>query len=76
MKLGDVVMDTEQPGFGVRRQRGEPFFFVKKFSRGQHHYKSIGQVGTNGLTVEKARNRAAEIVADIRAARRQRTAGG
>ena len=66
LKPGQTLMDTLEPGFGVRRQRGAPVFFVRKFANGRRHFETIGEYGTGGLTVTAARNKASGIIAAIR----------
>jgi integrase len=66
LKPGETVMDTDEPGFGVRLQAKAPHYFVRKFAKGQRHFQSIGEHGAGGLTVSTARERASRIIMDIR----------
>ena len=66
LKPGETVMDTDEPGFGVRLQSKAPHYFVRKFAKGQRHFQSIGEHGAGGLTVSNARDRASRIIMDIR----------
>ncbi len=66
LKPGETVMDTEEPGFGVRLQAKAPHYFVRKFAKGQRHFQSIGEHGAGGMTVSTARDRASRIIMDIR----------
>lgn len=74
---GDTVMDSEEPGFGIRRQGRRCVFFVRKHARGQRHFESLGEYGTGGLTISVARDKAKRLVIALRdglspAARRAR----
>jgi hypothetical protein len=65
--IGETVMDTDEPGFGVRRQgKGPPTYFVRKYANGARHFQSIGEHGTTGLTVTSARNKAERQIRDIK----------
>ena len=66
LEIGETVMDTDEPGFGVRCQRGAPTFFVRKFANGRRHFETIGEFGTGGLTVTAARDKASRMIAAIR----------
>ena len=66
LEVGETVMDTEEPGFGVRCQRGAPTFFVRKYANGRRHFETIGEFGTGGLTVTTARDKASRMIAAIR----------
>jgi integrase len=66
LDAGETVMDTDEPGFGVRCQRGAPTFFVRKFANGRRHFETIGEFGTGGLTVTTARDKASRMIAAIR----------
>jgi integrase len=63
---GETVMDTEEPGFGVRRQGAARVFFVRKHARGLRHFETLGECGTGGLTVTSARERAKRMVVALR----------
>lgn len=64
LQPGDMVRDTEIPGFGVRRQRGAPVYFVRKRFEGRPRWITIGTHGA-GWTPEKARKRAQSILGEI-----------
>ena len=66
LAAGETVMDTEEPGFGVRRQGARPIYFVRKHRNGQRHFETIGEHGTAGLTVKSARDKAERIIAAIK----------
>jgi integrase len=66
LSVGETVMDTEEPGFGVRRQGTSCVLFVRKHASGKRHYQTIGEYGTGGLTVAVARDRAKRIVVALR----------
>ena len=62
----ETVMDTLEPGFGVRVQSGGPHYFVRKHANGARHYQTIGEHGVAGLTVTLARERAGRIIRQIK----------
>jgi integrase len=66
LKPGEIVMDVEEPGFGVRRQGEARVFFLRKHARGRRHFVTIGECGTGGLTVTRAREAAKKAVVAIR----------
>jgi integrase len=66
LRPGQVVMDNEEPGFGVRRQGDARVFFLRKHARGRRHFVTIGECGTGDLTVTTARERAKRHVVAIR----------
>ena len=66
LEVGETVMDTDEPGFGVRCQRGAPTFFLRKYANGRRHFETIGEFGTGGLTVTAARDKASRMIAAIR----------
>lgn len=66
LKPGEIVMDTDEPSFGVRRQKAKAVFFVRKHANGHRHFLSIGECGTGGLTTTAARKQAGDHVAAIR----------
>ena len=66
LKPGEIVMDVEEPGFGVRRQGGARVFFLRKHARGRRHFVTIGECGTGGLTVARAREAAKKAVVAVR----------
>ena len=66
LRPGEALMDTEQPGFGVRCQSKAVVYFVRKYVRGQRHFETIGEHGTGGLTATTARERASRIIMAIR----------
>ncbi len=63
---GEMVMDTDEPGFGVRKQGEAAVFFVRKHAHGRRHFETIGAYGTGDLTVSTARDRAKKLVVAIR----------
>lgn len=63
---GAIVMDRDEPAFGVRRQGEARVFFVRKFAHGRRHFQTIGEYGTGGLTVTAARDKAKRLVVAIR----------
>lgn len=66
LRPGETVMDTVEPGFGVRCQVGQSVYFVRKYANGQRHFETIGGVGTGGLTPSLARDRARKVIMAIR----------
>jgi integrase len=70
LKPGETVMDSELPGYLVRRQQGDArIYAVRKAVRGQRHYVTIGEDGREGLTERKARDQALIIIAALRQGR-------
>ena len=64
---GETIMDTSEPGFGIRRQGAGPcVYFVRKHANGLRHFQSIGEHGTAGLTVTSARDKAERIIRSIK----------
>ena len=55
LQPGQILMDTDEPAFGVRRQKGKRVFFLRKWANGARHFETIGEYGTGGLTVTNAR---------------------
>lgn len=66
LEPGHMVMDSEQPGFGVRNQGGARIYFLRKFARGRRHFVTFGEHGTGGLTVTSAREKASRLVNALR----------
>ena len=66
LSAGETVMDTDEPGFGVRRQGAARIFFVRKHAAGRRHFQTIGEYGTGDLTVTTARDKAKRLVVAIR----------
>ena len=66
LQPGQVVMDTDEPSFGVRRQKGKRVFFLRKWANGARHFETIGEYATGGLTVTNARKEASDRLAAIR----------
>lgn len=66
LQPGQVVMDTDEPSFGVRRQKARRVFFVRMWANGARHFHTIGEYGTGGLTVTNARREAGDYVSAIR----------
>jgi hypothetical protein len=48
LQPGQVVMDTDEPSFGVRRQKGKRVFFLRKWANGARHFETIGEYATGG----------------------------
>jgi len=59
-----MLRDTEIKGFGVRRQRGAPVYFVRKRVHGLARWITIGTHGA-GWTPDKARKEAQAILGAI-----------
>jgi len=64
LQPGDMLRDTEIIGFGVRRQRGAPVYFVRKRVDGLARWITIGTHGA-GWTPDKARKEAQSILGTI-----------
>lgn len=64
LQPGDMVRDTDIIGFGVRRQRGAPVYFVRKRVDGVGKWITIGTHGA-GWTPDKARKEAHSILGVI-----------
>lgn len=64
LQPGDMVRDTDIIGFGVRRQRGAPVYFVRKRVGGVGRWITIGTHG-QGWTPDKARKEAQSILGTI-----------
>ena len=62
---GQVIMDTDEPALGVRRQGKARVYFIRKHRAGRRHYVTIGEHGAGGLTVTLAREKAKRLVAAI-----------
>ena len=65
LALGEMLMDTDEPGLGIRRQGDARVFFVRRYRDGRRHFVTIGTHGEGGLTVTTARERAKRLVASI-----------
>ena len=66
LRPGQILMDTDEPAFGVRRQKGKRVFFLRKWANGARHFETIGEYATGGLTVTNARKEASDRLAVIR----------
>lgn len=67
LKPGETVMDTELPGYMVRRQRSEArIYSVRKAVGGRRQFVTIGEDGREGWTETKARAEALIIIAALR----------
>ncbi|MDX2205813.1 MAG: tyrosine-type recombinase/integrase [Hyphomicrobiaceae bacterium] len=66
---GETVMDSLEPGFGVRRQGRARVFFLRKYANGRRHFVAIGECGTGDLTVTSARAAAKRWVVAVREGR-------
>lgn len=64
LQPGEMVRDTDIVGFGVRRQRGAPVYFVRKRVDGVPRWITIGTHGA-GWTPEKARKEAHSLLGAI-----------
>ena len=64
MALGSILWDTEVRGFGVRRQRQLPIYFLKTRIASRQRWLTIGKHG-HPWTVDQARNRALAYLGDI-----------
>ena len=64
LQPGEMLRDTEIIGFGVRRQRGAPVYFVRKRIDGLGKWITIGTHGA-GWTADKARKAAQSILGTI-----------
>ncbi len=70
LKPGEIVMDTELPGYMVRRQHGEArTYAVRKAARGGRHYITIGEDGREGWTETKARAEALIVIVALKQGR-------
>ena len=61
MQPGDILRDTELKGFGVRRQQGEPSYFLQKKIDGRLRWITIGPHGSP-WTPETARRKANSLL--------------
>lgn len=64
LQPGEMVRDTDIVGFGVRRQRGAPVYFVRKRVGGVARWMTIGTHGA-GWTPDRARKEAQSILGTI-----------
>lgn len=64
LQPGEMVRDTDIVGFGVRRQRGAPVYFIRKRVDGMPRWITIGTHGA-GWTPEKARKEAQSLLGAI-----------
>ena len=64
MPLGSILWDTEVAGFGTRRQRGKPIYFLKTRIGSRQRWFTIGKHG-QPWAVDQARNRALAYLGDI-----------
>jgi len=64
LQPGQIIRDTELTGFGVRRQRGAPVYFLQKRVNRRTRWMTIGAHG-QGWTVEKARKEAFSLLGSI-----------
>lgn len=64
MSLGSILWDADVSGFGVRRQRGNPIYFLKTRIGSRQRWITIGKHG-HPWTVDQARNRALAYLGDI-----------
>lgn len=64
MQPGDIIRDTEITGFGVRRQRGAPVYFLQKRVHRRTRWIALGTHG-QGCTVEAARKAAFTKLGEI-----------
>lgn len=61
MQPGDTLRDTELKGFGVRRQQGDPSYFLQKKIDGRLRWITIGPHGSP-WTPETARRKASALL--------------
>ncbi len=67
LKPGETVMDTELPGYLVRRQLGEArIYAVRKHANGKRHFETVGEHGREGWTEVRARRKALDIISALR----------
>ena len=66
---GDVVADSQLPGYGVRRQLDARVYFVRKYANRRRHFLSLGEHGRAGMTEAKARQAAFLAIAAIKEGR-------
>jgi integrase len=66
LEVGDEVRDSDLKGFGVRRQLGEPRYFIQKRIRGRMKRITIGVHGSP-WTPETARREAARLLVAVQA---------
>jgi integrase len=67
LKAGETVMDTELPGYLVRRQQGDArIYAVRKHANGKRHFETIGEHGREGWTEVRARRKALDIISALR----------
>lgn len=64
LQPGELVRDTQVRGFGARRQRGEPIYFVQKRIGGKVRWITIGPHGSP-WTVQTARKEAVRLLGEI-----------
>ena len=66
LRPGEVLGDTDLPGFFVRRQKDARVYFVRKHAHGRRHFVSIGEHGREGWTERRARDQALIIIAALK----------
>jgi integrase len=60
-------MDTDLPGYMVRRQKGEArIYAVRKYANNKRHFETIGEHGREGWTEARARRAALNVIAALR----------
>ena len=69
LKPGEMIADTDLPGYFVRRQQDARMYFVRKHANGRRHYVTIGEHGREGWTERKARNAALLEIASLKQGR-------
>lgn len=66
LKPGETVMDTDLPGYMVRRQKGESrVYAVRKYANNKRHFETIGEHGRQGWTEARARKEALNIISAL-----------
>lgn len=63
LALGEQLWDAELRGFGVRRQKGRPYYFVSYRAAGRRRWITLGPHGP--LTPESARKEALKVLGDV-----------
>ena len=63
LALGEQLWDSELKGFGVRRQKGRPHYFVSYRAAGRRRWITLGPHGP--LTSEAARKEALKVLGDV-----------
>lgn len=66
LQTSETIRDTEVKGFGVRKQKGQPSYFLQTYINGRLRWITIGKHGSP-WTLATARKEARRLLSDIAA---------